>query len=44
MSIEFMTGFNDYLWFRNKPNTWIKTKEQKTEWNKGQKLARENCL
>jgi len=43
MSIEFMTGFNDYLWYRTKVSPWIKTKEQRAEWNRGQKLARENC-
>jgi hypothetical protein len=42
MSIEFMTGFNDFLWYRNKPSAWIKTKTQRSEWNRGQKLAREN--
>jgi len=43
MSIEFTTGFNDFLWFRKKPAIWIKTKEQRSDWNRGQKLARENC-
>jgi len=42
MSIEFYTGFNDFLWYRTKPALWIKTKEQRAEWNRGVKLAREN--
>jgi len=42
MSIEFYTGFNDFLWYRKKAAPWIKTKEQKAEWNRGCKLAREN--
>ena len=43
MTAEFYTGFNDFLWFRTKPAPWVKTKEQKADWNRGQKLARENC-
>lgn len=43
MSKEFYTGFNDFLWYRGKAAPWIKTKAQRSEWNRGQKLARENC-
>jgi len=42
MSHEFYTGFNDFLWYRTKPAPWVKTKEQRADWNRGQKLAREN--
>lgn len=39
---EFYTGFNDFLWYRTKAPVWIRNKEQRAEWNRGQKLAREN--
>ena len=40
ITIEWTTGFNDYLWFRTKPPVWI-NKDNLQYWKAGQEAAKE---